>query len=30
MWWYHSEAKVNGQVVAEAYVGAMIAAAQVQ
>jgi 3-hydroxyacyl-[acyl-carrier-protein] dehydratase len=28
MWWYHAEAKVNGQVVAEANVGAMIADAQ--
>jgi len=25
MWWYHADAKVNGQVVAEANVGAMIA-----
>jgi 3-hydroxyacyl-[acyl-carrier-protein] dehydratase len=25
MWWYHAEAKVSGQVVAEANVGAMIA-----
>jgi 3-hydroxyacyl-[acyl-carrier-protein] dehydratase len=24
MWWYHGEAKVRGQVVAEAEVGAMI------
>jgi 3-hydroxyacyl-[acyl-carrier-protein] dehydratase len=24
MWWYHGEAKVRGQVVAEADVGAMI------
>ena len=25
MWWYHGEAKVNGQIVAEAELGAMIA-----
>ncbi len=25
MWWYHADAKVNGQVVAQADVGAMIA-----
>ncbi len=24
MWWYHGEAKVRGQIVAEADVGAMI------
>ena len=28
MWWYHAEAKVNGKVVAEADVGAMIADVQ--
>jgi 3-hydroxyacyl-[acyl-carrier-protein] dehydratase len=24
MWWFHGDAKVNGQVVAEADVGAML------
>jgi len=25
MWWFHGDAKVNGEVVAEADVGAMLA-----